>query len=74
MIDHVIMRQRHLKDVHSTRAMRGTGMWSDHRLARSLVALELPPPRRRQAVSSGVLGGIRGYTAYTNLWDFFDSV
>jgi len=25
-------------------------------------------------VSSGVLGGIRGCTAYTNLWVFFDSV
>jgi len=23
---------------------------------------------------SGVLGGIRGYTAYTNIWGFFDSV
>jgi len=32
MIHHVISRQRHLKEVHSTRAMRGTGMWSDHRL------------------------------------------
>ena len=30
--------------------MRGTGMWSDHRLVRSLVALKLPPPRRRQVV------------------------
>ena len=25
-------------------------------------------------VGSGVLGAIRGYTAYTNLRDFFDSV
>ena len=49
MMDHVITRQRHLKEVHSTRAMEGTGML-DHRLVRSLVALELPPPRRRQAV------------------------
>jgi len=49
IIDHVITRQRRLKNMHSTRAMRGTGMWSDHRLVRSLVALELPPPRRRQA-------------------------
>jgi len=32
MIDHVITRQRRLKNVHSTRAMRGTGMWSDNRL------------------------------------------
>jgi len=26
--------------------------------------------QRQQDISSGVLGGIRGYTAYTNLWVF----
>ena len=36
--------------VHITRAMRGGGQWSDHRLVRSIVALELCPPHRRQAV------------------------
>jgi len=30
--------------------MRGTGVWSDHRLVRSLVGLELPPPRCHQAI------------------------
>jgi len=47
---HVITRQRDLKEVHSTRAMRCTCCWSDHRLVRSVVALSLCRPRRHRAI------------------------
>jgi hypothetical protein len=50
MLDYVITRQHHQREVHITRAMRGTSQWSDHRLVRSVVALELCCPRRRIAV------------------------
>ena len=50
MLDYVITRQRHVRDVHITRVMRGTSQWSDHLLVRSLVTLELHPPRRHRAV------------------------
>ena len=48
MLDYVITRQCHRKDVHITRAMRGAGSWSDHRLVRSRVALEVHFPRRHR--------------------------
>lgn len=50
LLDYVITRQRHRQEVHITRAMRGTGQWSDHRLVRSVVELKVRRPRRRQAV------------------------
>ena len=31
-------------------------------------------PQHHKHITSGVLGGIRGYTAYTNLRGFLDSV
>ena len=49
-LDYVITRQRDFKDVHITRATRGTVCWSDHRLLRSVVVLDLCPPKRHQAV------------------------
>ena len=39
-----------MKEVHITRAMRGTCCWSDHRLLRSVVALIPHCPRRHKAV------------------------
>jgi len=50
MLDYVITRQRDLKEVHSTRAMRSTCCWSDHCLVRSVVALSLCRPRRHRAI------------------------
>ena len=49
MLDYIITRQRDAGDVRKTRAMRGTDCWSDHRLVRSTVALNLCPPKRRHA-------------------------
>ena len=49
MLDYIITRQRDASDVHRTRVSRGTDCWSDHRLVRSTVALNLNPPKRRHA-------------------------
>ena len=51
MLDYVITRQRDVCEVHLTRVMRGTDCWSDHRLVRCDVALNLCPPKRRCAHS-----------------------
>ena len=40
MIDYVITRKRDAGDVHHTRAMCGSSVWSDHRLVRSKLALK----------------------------------
>jgi len=50
MLDYIITRQRDINEVHVTRAMRGTCCWSDHRLLRSVVALNRRRPRRHKAV------------------------
>ena len=70
MIDHVITRWRHPKDVHSTRAMRATGMWSHHRLVRSLVALELPPPRLTTTI---FLANFSDHSKFYDISDRFDT-
>jgi len=49
-LDYVITRQRDIKDVHITRALRGTVCWSDHHLLRSVMVLNLCPPQRHRAV------------------------
>ena len=49
LIDYVITRQRDLRDIIITRALRGAECWTDHRLLRSLVKLNIRPPVRRQA-------------------------
>ena len=48
-LDHIIVRQRDMSEVHITRAMRGTTSWSDHRLLRSVVQISLCPQNRRRA-------------------------
>ena len=44
MLDYVITRQCHQREVHTTRAMRGAGQWSDHRLVRSTGVLTTSSP------------------------------
>ncbi|KAK7093523.1 hypothetical protein V1264_007258 [Littorina saxatilis] len=44
MIDFVIVRQRDMRDVRVTRAMRGAECWTDHRLVRATMNLHIPPP------------------------------
>jgi hypothetical protein len=48
-MDYVITRQRDVRDVYLTRATRGTDCWSDHRLVRCSVVLNLCPPKYRHA-------------------------
>lgn len=51
LIDHVIVRQRDIRDVLITRAMRGAECWTDHsRLIRSTLYLVVAPhhPRRQK--------------------------
>ena len=49
VLDYVITRQRDVSEVHITRAMRGTGCWSDHRMLRTVLSLNVMRPRRCQA-------------------------
>jgi len=49
MLDYVITRQRYVRSVHITRVMRGTSCWSENRLVRCLVVINLLPPKRRHA-------------------------
>ena len=51
LIDHVLVRQRDIKDVHSTRVMRGAECWTDHRLVRTKLALHIQPPTRKGRTS-----------------------
>nr|KAG5693154.1 hypothetical protein BaRGS_035352 [Batillaria attramentaria] len=48
LIDFIIVRQRDIRDVHVTRAMRGAECWTDHRLIRAVMNLHIPPPHRNQ--------------------------
>ena len=50
LLDNVIVRQRHVKDVYHTRSHRNTGCWSDHLLVRGTFSLSLSTKRRRSAV------------------------
>ncbi|PZC80141.1 hypothetical protein B5X24_HaOG215363 [Helicoverpa armigera] len=46
LLDYIIVRQKDLRDVLVTRAMRGAVGWTDHRLIRSKMYLQLKAPRR----------------------------
>ncbi|XP_026746155.1 craniofacial development protein 2-like [Trichoplusia ni] len=48
LLDYIIVRQKDLRDVLVTRAMRGAVGWTDHRLIRSKMRLQLKAPRRAQ--------------------------
>ena len=41
LIDYIIVRQRDLRDVCITRAMRGAECWTDHRLIRAVLKLHM---------------------------------
>ncbi|KAI0220563.1 Craniofacial development protein 2, partial [Lamellibrachia satsuma] len=43
LIDYIIIRQRDIHDVRKTRAMRCTDCWSDHRMIRSQMCLNVQP-------------------------------
>lgn len=47
MLDYAIVRQRDLKEVLVTRAMRGANCWTDHRLVRSRIRVCLRRPPRK---------------------------
>ncbi|XP_068717545.1 craniofacial development protein 2-like [Montipora capricornis] len=48
MIDFVIVRQRDIRDVRLTRAMRVAECWTDHRLVRTVLSLHIAPLHRKQ--------------------------
>ncbi|XP_068713182.1 craniofacial development protein 2-like [Montipora foliosa] len=48
MIDFVIVRQRDIRDVRLTRAMRGAECRTDHRLVRTVLLLHIARPHRKQ--------------------------
>ena len=48
MIDFIIVRQRDIRDVRVTRAMRGAECWTDHRLVRAVLTLHIAPPHRNR--------------------------
>lgn len=47
LIDFAICRQRDIRDVKITKAMRGAECWTDHRLVRSILSLHIIPPHRK---------------------------
>jgi len=47
LIDHVLVRQRDLRDIRLTRFMRPTTEWSDHRIVRTTVLLATKPVKRK---------------------------
>ena len=49
LIDYLLVRQKDLSDVRITRVMRGADCWTDHRLVRSKLSLQLRPRSRRTA-------------------------
>ena len=51
LIDYAICRRRDIHDVRITRAMCGAECWTDHRLARSIVSLQITPMCRKTAKS-----------------------
>ena len=44
LMDFIIFRQRDIRDVRVTRAMRGAECWTDHRLVRAVLTLHIAPP------------------------------
>ena len=47
LIDFAICRQRDIRDIRITRAMRGAECWTDHRLIRSILSLHIAPTHRK---------------------------
>ena len=51
-LDHVLVRQGDIQDVHSTRVMRGAECWTDHRLVRSKLSLRIQAQKRARGESA----------------------
>ena len=51
LIDYAICRRRDIRDVRITRAMQGTECWTDHRLVRSVLSLNITPTLRKTTKS-----------------------
>ena len=51
LIDYVLTRQRDLRDVWHTRAVRGSEAWSDHRLVKCTVFMSAKSPKRQHGRS-----------------------
>ena len=47
LIDYIMVRQRDLRDVCITRAMRGAECWTNHRLIRAVLKLHIAPAQRK---------------------------
>ena len=47
LIDYIIVRQRHLRDVCITHAVRGAECWTDHRLIRAVLKLHIAPAQQK---------------------------
>lgn len=50
MLDYLIIRQRDVGDILLTRAMRGAECWSDHRMVRSKMSLQIAPKMQSRRV------------------------
>ena len=48
MLDYIITRKKDASDVVITRVMRGAECWTDHRMVRSKLKIQVRPPIRRQ--------------------------
>lgn len=54
LIDYAIVRRRDRNDIHLTRAVRSSTMWSDHCLVTVMTSLSVPPKIRRQDDRAGM--------------------
>ena len=55
LIDFIIVRQRDIRDVRVTRAMRGAECWTDHRLVRAVLTLHIAPPHGNRPILPGTI-------------------
>ena len=51
-LDYILVRQRDIQDVHSTRVMRGAECWTDHRLVRSKLSMRIQASKRTRGPST----------------------
>jgi len=51
-LDHILVRQCDIQDVHSTRVMRGAECWTDHRLVRSKLSMCIQASKRTRGPST----------------------
>ncbi|ESN98217.1 hypothetical protein HELRODRAFT_177084 [Helobdella robusta] len=58
LIDYVIKRQRDLRNVRLTRAIRATTLWSDHRLVKMSIFLLVKPVKRHHRVRKHLIASL----------------